>query len=88
MVIEELQKKNSQGIAALLCNVLESVTIKKYNEISLLKEKMLEFGASASLMSGSGPTVFGLVDTKEQAEELATRLEQITSAKIIVTRTV
>jgi len=88
MVIEELQKKNSQGIAALLCNVLESVTIKKYNEISLLKEKMLEFGASASLMSGSGPTVFGLVDTKEQAEELATRLEQITSARIIVTRTV
>ena len=49
---------------------------------------MLEFGASASLMSGSGPTVFGLVDTKEQAEDLATRLEQITSAKIIVTRTV
>ena len=88
MVIEELQKKNSQGIAALLCNVLESVTIKKYNEISLLKEKMLEFGASASLMSGSGPTVFGLVDTKEQAEELATRLEQLTSARIIVTRTV
>lgn len=40
MVIEgKIAEKNSQGIAALLCNVLESVTIKKYNEISLLKRK-------------------------------------------------
>ena len=88
MVVEELTKKNLEGVADLLCNVLESVTIKKYNEIAELKEKMLEFGARASLMSGSGPTVFGLVEDKDKAERLARELEKISSARIIVTRTV
>lgn len=88
MLIEQLSKKNFEGVASLLCNVLESVTIKKCNEITELKEKMLEFGAKASLMSGSGPTVFGLVNDKEKAEYIARELEKISSARIIVTRTV
>ena len=50
-------------------NVLESVTVTKYPEISEIKNKMIEMGAINSLMSGSGPTVFGLFDNESKAEE-------------------
>lgn len=53
----------------LLCNVLETVTISKYHEIALLKQKMLSFGAKGTLMSGSGSTVFGLFTEKQKAIE-------------------
>jgi 4-diphosphocytidyl-2-C-methyl-D-erythritol kinase len=42
-------------------NVLESVTLNLHPEVALIKEQMKRFGADAVLMSGSGPTVFGLV---------------------------
>lgn len=44
-----------------LGNVLEDVTLKLYPEVRMLKESMLRLGADGVLMSGSGPTVFGLV---------------------------
>ncbi len=43
-------------------NVLERVSIGEYPVIGEIKEKMMECGAKISLMSGSGPTVFGLFD--------------------------
>lgn len=57
-----------QGVCSLLGNVLESVTLKEYPQICDIKEKMLAFGACGALMSGSGPTVFGLFDDKAKAE--------------------
>ncbi|HYK71910.1 MAG TPA: 4-(cytidine 5'-diphospho)-2-C-methyl-D-erythritol kinase [Pseudoneobacillus sp.] len=42
-------------------NVLESVTLNIHPEVALIKDQMKRFGADAVLMSGSGPTVFGLV---------------------------
>ena len=52
----------------LLCkslgNVLETVTFKLHPEVMTIKEQMNRFGADAVLMSGSGPTVFGLVDNE------------------------
>lgn len=59
-----LEKGDVVGIAKRLSNVLETVTIPEYPQIGKLKESMLEYGAMASLMSGSGPTVFGLVENK------------------------
>ncbi|OUS70965.1 4-(cytidine 5'-diphospho)-2-C-methyl-D-erythritol kinase [Paenibacillus sp. MY03] len=44
-----------------LGNVLENVTLELYPEVRQLKESMLRLGADGVLMSGSGPTVFGLV---------------------------
>ncbi|MCX8045956.1 MAG: 4-(cytidine 5'-diphospho)-2-C-methyl-D-erythritol kinase, partial [Anoxybacillus gonensis] len=40
---------------------LESVTLNMHPEVAQIKEQMKRFGADVSLMSGSGPTVFGLV---------------------------
>ena len=51
-----------------LANDLERVTSQKYVEIGLAKEKLLNLGAIGALMSGSGPTVFGLFDNVESAK--------------------
>ena len=54
-----------------LTNDLETVTAKKHPEIGMLKEKLLIHGAIGALMSGSGPTVFGLfkdIDTAKSAK--------------------
>jgi len=89
---ESLQKYLSegslQGISKLLCNVLESVTIEKYEEILDYKKYMCQYGAMASLMSGSGPTVFGLTETVEEAICIANKLKNITNAKVFATKIV
>lgn len=76
------------GVAQRLANVLESVTIGAYPEIAKIKELMLTYGAMAALMSGSGPTVFGLVRSREQAEEMACRLQGEGVPEIFVAETV
>jgi len=52
-----------------LCNDLETVTISWYPEISDIKRALLDQGALGSLMSGSGPTVFGIYSDSDQARE-------------------
>lgn len=59
-MIEALEKQDYQSICQNLSNVFEDVTLKEYTVISSIKEKMLSLGADGSIMSGSGPTVFGL----------------------------
>ena len=51
-----------------LWNDLEEVVSEKYPEIKTIKEKLLETGAKASLMSGSGSVVFGIFEKQEDAE--------------------
>ncbi len=68
-------------------NVLESVTIKEYPVISQIKNKMYALGASVSLMSGSGPTVFGIFENKQKALEAA-KIFKNDFSEVIVTETV
>ena len=49
------------GICKNMKNVLETVTFSMHEEVAMIKAQMQKFGADAVLMSGSGPTVFGLV---------------------------
>ena len=60
-------KKTGYNVSLHLCNDLEAVTVSKYPEINLVKEKLLKHGALGALMSGSGPTVFGLFSDPEKA---------------------
>lgn len=60
-MVNAITAKNYGEICCLLGNVLEDVTLKLYPEVAHIKEQMKKFGADAVLMSGSGPTVFGLV---------------------------
>lgn len=58
---DALARGSFQDMCAGLGNVLETVTLKTHPEVLQLKESMLRLGADGVLMSGSGPTVFGLV---------------------------
>lgn len=66
-MIETLNKGSLPDVASKLCNVLENVTVKKCPEIPKIKEKLIEYGALGSVMSGSGPTVFGIFDDQNKA---------------------
>lgn len=67
---EAIEAGSLQGILDRMGNVLETVTIPAHPVIDTIKRRMRELGAVNSLMSGSGPTVFGIF-LEEQAAELA-----------------
>lgn len=56
-------------------NVLEEYTLRAYPEVGKLKQDMKGQGASFALMSGSGPTVFGIFSSMKEAERAALRLQ-------------
>jgi 4-diphosphocytidyl-2-C-methyl-D-erythritol kinase len=60
-MISALEQRSYEGICENLGNVLESVTLKMHPEVTQIKNQMERFGADSVLMSGSGPTVYGLV---------------------------
>ncbi len=60
-MVKAIKEQDYDGICSLVGNVLEEVTLKMHPEVAHIKEQMKRFGADAVLMSGSGPTVFGLV---------------------------
>ena len=66
-LIGTIRNKDFTAICGNMGNVLESVTIPNYPVIAQIKEKMMEAGASHAMMSGSGPTVFGLFEDEEIA---------------------
>ena len=84
---QEIASGDIKAVAKLLCNVLESVTIKKYGVIADYKQMMLFAGATASMMSGSGPTVFAIAKDKETAEKIADYMRKNTKANVFVTHT-
>lgn len=66
-LISDIEAKDLPKIAADMGNILETVTIPNYPVIAQIKDLMKEQGALNAMMSGSGPTVFGLFDTEETA---------------------
>lgn len=68
-MIAAIEESNLEGVVARLENVLELVTVPAYPIIDTIKSKMLEMGAEGSLMSGSGPTVFGIFTDEGKARE-------------------
>ena len=68
-LIDDIKAKNLHDIAAHMGNVLETVTIPNYPVIDEIKKHMLSNGALGAMMSGSGPTVFGLFDNEDTAKK-------------------
>ena len=66
---EKIHAADMQGIADHMGNVLESVTIPNFPVIAQIKEEMIHAGALNSMMSGSGPTVFGLFQSEKLAQQ-------------------
>lgn len=69
LLIDDIRAKNLYDIAAHMGNVLETVTIPNYPVIDEIKKHMLSHGAVGAMMSGSGPTVFGLFDDEATAKK-------------------
>lgn len=68
-MISALKSFDIKKIGETLSNVMETVTINDCPEILAIKEKMLEFGAFGSVMSGSGPSVFGIFPDNASAKK-------------------
>ncbi len=66
-VAKLIKNKDLKGICDNMCNVLENVTVANYPIIEDIKKYMLEKDAVGSMMSGSGPTVFGFYEDYEKA---------------------
>lgn len=69
-----IENKDYSLVCNTVSNVLESVTLKLHPEVSIIKEQMSRFGADAVLMSGSGPTVFGLIQNKARVSRIVNGL--------------
>lgn len=68
-MIEAMRAKDLALLASRMGNVLETVTVPSYPVIDEIKKCMMENGALGSMMSGSGPTVFGIFDSQAKARK-------------------
>lgn len=86
-MIFDLVAGDLNGIASKLGNVLETVTVPAYPIIQEIKDTLKESGALNALMSGSGPTVFGLFTDKERAKIAAEQVRRKELAKQVFVTT-
>ena len=74
--VDQIYAGNLKGVADRFGNVLEYVTAKNHPEIKELEQIMKDGGAINSVMSGSGPTVFAIFDSREKAERVKYEIEE------------
>lgn len=84
-VMESIQQKDLKGVASYMGNILETVTIPMYPVIKDIKKLMMDNGALNAMMSGSGPTVFGLFPNEKEIRRAYDALKQSGLAKNVYT---
>ena len=84
-IITNIRQKNLRGIAENMGNILETVTVPSYPVIQDIKKLMRENGALNAMMSGSGPTVFGLFQNEKDIRKAYDALKQSGLAKNVYT---
>lgn len=82
-----IEEGDLEGITSRMENVLETVTIQRYPIIGKIKEAMLKAGAINALMSGSGPTVFGVFASGGEARQAEKEIEKTGLVKELFTAT-
>lgn len=83
-LVAALAAADFAGACRAMANVLESVTLARHPEVAALKERLLALGAPACLMAGSGPTVFALAASQDEARCLAAGVADL-AATVLVT---
>ncbi|KJR99975.1 MAG: hypothetical protein VR68_07340 [Peptococcaceae bacterium BRH_c4a] len=86
-LVRAMEGKDFTAVAGLMYNALERVTVSLYPEIMNIKSALVGAGAAGSLMTGSGPTVFGLCPSPGEALAVASRLN-LPGCRIIATATI
>ncbi len=76
ILLAGIREGDLHKVAANMGNVLETVTIPHYPVIAQIREEMMRLGALNAMMSGSGPTMFGLFDDDELAEQAYSELRE------------
>ena len=76
-MVQAVRSADVQGVLQRCGNVLEPVTAGAHPEIREIRQLMLQNGAELAMMSGSGPTVFGIAKDKETGEKIATVLHSL-----------
>jgi 4-diphosphocytidyl-2-C-methyl-D-erythritol kinase len=76
IITKPFLKQSGFDVSLHLCNDLETVTNSKYPVIESLKKQLISHGALGALMSGSGPTVFGLFSDPHTAGEARRKIGQ------------
>lgn len=74
-MVEAIKNGSLQGILERMGNVLETVTVKAHPIIDTIKNRMKELGAAEAMMSGSGPTVFGIFTDETKARDAYEQLK-------------
>ncbi|OGO79203.1 MAG: 4-(cytidine 5'-diphospho)-2-C-methyl-D-erythritol kinase [Clostridiales bacterium GWB2_37_7] len=83
-MLQGIKEQNLKEICSKMGNVLETVTTKLHPIIPELKQKLMEFGAMGSLMSGSGPTVFGIFENMSSAQAAYNNMKTLVNEVFIV----
>lgn len=86
-IISLIENRDLQNLGKKMVNVLEAVTIEKYEIIREIKEKLVKLGAFGSMMSGSGPTVFGIFQDRFAAQKAYEELNRDDRWDCILTET-
>jgi 4-diphosphocytidyl-2-C-methyl-D-erythritol kinase len=87
-LISALKKNDLKAIGSKLANVLESVTVKAYPIINEIKATLLDCGALGSIMSGSGPTVFGIFEDYASAQKAFAEISEMRQLDCYLTKTI
>lgn len=87
LILKYIEDGNTEFVAKEMKNVLETVTISENPILNEIKNQMIKDGALGSLMSGSGPTIFGIFDNPESMEKCKRNLEH-TIKTVLCTKTV
>ena len=85
LLIENLKNDDIVSVSNNMVNVLEEVTSKKYSDIKVIEDIIAKNGAMGTMMSGSGPTVFGFFDNEEKAKRARVELLENYSQVYVVT---
>ena len=82
-MVAAVENGDLEGMISRMGNVFEPGIIEKYPVIQEIKDLMESNGARKAMMSGSGPTVFGIFDNKEKMEQAAAVLRESKLAKTV-----
>ncbi|MCD6471651.1 4-(cytidine 5'-diphospho)-2-C-methyl-D-erythritol kinase [Candidatus Aerophobetes bacterium] len=75
LINELIEKEGLMGLSPFLYNKLEEVVMEKFPLIKEIKREMLIMGAKGSLMTGSGSTIFTIVENREKAKYILHKLQ-------------
>ena len=81
--LEALNEGDLEKLVAHMGNVLERVTVPEYPVINEIKQMMMDSGAMGAMMSGSGPTVFGIFTDYQKAKEAYLKIRKSELSKQI-----